>query len=76
MITAKVFQSGNSQAVRIPKEYRIDSDEVRVNRIGKALVLLPKDDSWSLFSEGVREVGEDYPSRIERSEPQERSELK
>jgi len=70
MITTKVFQSGNSQAVRIPREYRIDSDEVTVNRIGKALVLLPKDDSWSLFSEGVREVGEDYPSTIERDKPQ------
>ena len=66
MITAKVFQSGNSQAVRIPREYRIDADEMTVNRIGKALVLLPKGDSWALFSEGVREFGDDYPSRIER----------
>ena len=76
MITTKVFQSGNSQAVRIPREYRIDSDEVTVNRIGKALVLLPKNDSWSLFSEGVREVGEDYPSTIERDKPQKRSDIK
>jgi antitoxin VapB len=76
MITTKVFQSGNSQAVRIPREYRIDSDKVVVNRIGKALVILPEDESWSLFSEGVREIGEDYPSSIERDKPQERSDLK
>jgi len=76
MITTKVFQSGNSQAVRIPKEYRIDSDEVTVNRIGKALVLLPKGDSWSLFSEGVREISDDYPTKIKRDKPQKRSALK
>lgn len=76
MITAKVFQSGNSQAVRIPKEYRIDSDEVTVNRIGKALVLLPKDDLWSLFSEGVREISDDYPTEIKRDKAQKRSDLK
>ncbi|MDD2599820.1 MAG: type II toxin-antitoxin system VapB family antitoxin [Kiritimatiellae bacterium] len=76
MITTKVFQSGNSQAVRIPKEYRIDADEITVNRIGKALVLLPKDDSWSLFSEGVQEIGEDYPSTIEGNKPQKRSDIK
>ena len=56
MITTKVFESGNSQIVRIPKEYRIDSGEVLINRIGKALVLLPKNDPWSLFSQGIREL--------------------
>lgn len=75
MITAKVFQSGNSQAVRIPNEYRIDADEVSVNRLGRALVLLPKDDPWSLFSEGVQEIGNDYPSLIKRDNPQKRSDI-
>jgi len=39
---AKVFQSGNSQAVRLPKEYRFDVDEVEVSREGDAVILRPK----------------------------------
>lgn len=41
---AKVFQSGNSQAVRLPKEFRLDVDEVEVSREGDALILRPKPD--------------------------------
>lgn len=39
---AKVFQSGNSQAVRLPKDFRFDVDEVEVSREGDALILRPK----------------------------------
>jgi antitoxin VapB len=42
--TAKVFQSGNSQAVRLPKEFRLDTDEVEITREGDALILRPKRD--------------------------------
>ena len=64
MITAKVFKSGNSQAVRLPKEYRLDAKEVSVNRIGNVLMLVPKGDPWRVFSEGLKEVGDDFPSSI------------
>lgn len=39
---AKVFQSGNSQAVRLPKEFRFDVDEVEVTREGDAVILRPR----------------------------------
>jgi antitoxin VapB len=39
---AKVFQSGNSQAVRLPKEFRFDVDQVEVTREGDAVVLRPR----------------------------------
>lgn len=42
MKTAKVFQQGNSQAVRLPKEFRLQEDEVFIRREGDALVLIPK----------------------------------
>jgi antitoxin VapB len=64
VITAKVFKSGNSQAVRLPKEYRLDADEVFVNRIGNVLILVSKDDPWAVFSDGIREVGDDFPKSI------------
>jgi antitoxin VapB len=64
MITAKVFKSGNSQAVRLPKEYRLDVKEVSVNRIGNVLMMVPKGDPWRVFSEGLKEIGDDFPSSI------------
>jgi antitoxin VapB len=42
MKTAKVFKQGNSQAVRLPKEFRLSEDEVEIRREGEAIVLLPK----------------------------------
>lgn len=42
MKTAKVFQQGNSQAVRLPKEFRFSEDEVYIKREGDTVVLLPK----------------------------------
>ncbi|MCZ7558910.1 MAG: antitoxin [Burkholderiaceae bacterium] len=42
---AKVFRSGNSQAVRLPKEFRFDVDEVEVSREGDALILRPRPDT-------------------------------
>ena len=42
MKTAKVFQHGNSQAVRLPKEFRFQSDEVLVKRASGGVLLLPK----------------------------------
>jgi antitoxin VapB len=42
MTTAKVFQSGNSQAVRLPKEFRLTSDEVEIFRRGDEIVLREK----------------------------------
>lgn len=42
MRTAKVFKSGNSQAVRIPAEFQFDTDEVEIFRRGDELVLRKK----------------------------------
>ncbi|MPR12639.1 type II toxin-antitoxin system VapB family antitoxin [Microvirga tunisiensis] len=42
MITAKVFRSGNSQAVRLPKQFRLNSDEVEIFRRGDEIVLREK----------------------------------
>ncbi len=58
MISAKVFKSGNSQAIRLPKEYRLDVDSVQINKIGNLLVLIPKDDPWVSFIEGINEADE------------------
>ena len=47
MDTAKVFWSGRSQAVRLPKEFRFDTDEVRIRRHGAAVILEAVAHDWS-----------------------------
>ena len=47
MKTARVFRSGNSQAVRIPKEFRIEGNEVEIRKKGRSLVLRPRRRSWT-----------------------------
>jgi len=42
MMTAKIFENGGSQAVRLPKEYRFDANEVSINKIGNIVLLSPK----------------------------------
>ena len=47
MITTRVFKSGNSQAVRIPKEFQFDVDELEIFRRGEEVVLRKKQDNLS-----------------------------
>lgn len=49
MTTAKIFENGRSQAVRLPKEYRFSGDEVIANKIGDIVLLMPKDNMWAGF---------------------------
>ena len=60
MQTAKVFKSGNSQAVRIPREYHIDEDELYINRVGRTIMLFPKDDPWEQFKQMRHEISNDF----------------
>ncbi len=68
MKTAKVFRSGNSQAVRIPKEFQIQGDEVEIERKGELLLLRPKKRSWDAFSESLHKFTEDF-MRDGRNQP-------
>ena len=60
MNTAKVFKSGNSQAVRLPKEFQFSEDEVYIKKVGRTIVLFPKDDPWLLFRESLSEFPDDF----------------
>lgn len=46
MDTARIFLSGRSQAIRLPKEYRFAGTEVAVKHFGNGVLLLPVDDPW------------------------------
>ena len=60
MMTAKVFENGRSQAIRLPKECRFNTDEVAVNRIGEIVLLMPKTNKWSSFMQAIDMFSDDF----------------
>ena len=59
MDTAKIFENGRSQAVRLPKKYRFDTDEVVVQQLGNAVILVPKESAWQMFLYGLNSFTND-----------------
>lgn len=53
MDTARLFQSGRSQAVRLPKEYRFSGTEVVVKHFGSGVLLLPAGNPWQTLRDGL-----------------------
>ena len=64
---AKVFKNGASQAVRLPREFRFDTDEVCIKRIGSAVLLFPKDAAWDLMGVALSQMDNDFMA--ERNQP-------
>lgn len=60
METAKIFENGRSQAVRLPKKFRFSEDEVYIQDLGKAVLLVPKNEVWQTFLEGVNDFTVDF----------------
>jgi antitoxin VapB len=60
MQTAKLFQNGQSQAVRLPKEFRFHGDKVFIKRMGNAVVLLPYHDSWQSLFDSLDQFSDDF----------------
>ena len=50
MNTAKVFTTGRNQSIRLPKEFRFDSDEVMINRFDDLVVLFPRKKGWDIMA--------------------------
>lgn len=74
MEVAKVFESGHSQAVRLPKKFRFEEDEVLVQRIGEAVLLTPKDAAWKTFMDGVNGFTDDFLADGRKQEIQQKRE--
>jgi antitoxin VapB len=76
MATAKLFWSGRSQAVRLPKEFRFRGAEVRIRRHGNAVILEPLADDWSWLDAIVGTLDDDFVEAVkEQPQQQERPEL-
>ena len=68
MICTKVFTSGNSQAVRIPKEFHIDFSELLIKKIGSSIILTPKESNWENLERSLSEFSDDFMTEG-RSQP-------
>jgi len=68
MKTAKLFRNGDSQAVRLPKEFRFDGTEVLIKRVGNAVVLLPQTAGWDTLEHSLRKFPDDFMT--ERQQPE------
>ena len=71
--TGKVFMSGRSQAVRVPKEYRFDCNEVAIRRVGRHIILSPRftdwEDYWTHSSRPTDDFVESIRNRHENEWP-------
>ena len=69
---AKVFQNGRSQAIRLPKEYRVDTNEVYIEKIGHSLIIVPKEKSkWNVMRNALNDL-EDFELERNQLEIQQR----
>ncbi|HCI12403.1 MAG: virulence factor [Gallionellales bacterium GWA2_60_142] len=71
MKTAKLFQNGQSQAVRLPKEFRFEGDEVFIKKSGNVVLLIPTAHSWDSLLGSLEKFSPDFMS--ERSQPQQQT---
>ncbi|PJZ49011.1 type II toxin-antitoxin system antitoxin VapB [Leptospira saintgironsiae] len=67
MNRAKIFKNGDSQAIRLPKEYRFKGKEVYIHKEGENVVLTPINDAVDGFWNTLNEFSTDF--KIERDQP-------
>jgi antitoxin VapB len=70
--TAKIFTNGRSQAVRLPKEFRFDTSEVYIRKVGDEVVISAKKSSWEDFFNRKSTFGDDFLAERDNDFPQER----
>jgi antitoxin VapB len=74
MATAKLFKTGRSQAVRLPKEFRFEGKEVRIRRVGQGVLLEPMKTDWQAVFDKIDRLRGDpiFPDGREQPPMQER----
>jgi antitoxin VapB len=75
METARLFKNGQSQAVRLPKDFRFEGEKVFIKRVGNAVVLIPYHDSWETLFESLDQFSDDFMEAREQPPAQHRESL-
>lgn len=75
MKTAKLFKNGRSQAVRLPKAYRFEGNEVYIKRVAGGVLLISKNHSiWDLWEKNLMKYEEPFLTERNQPEPQQKRE--
>ena len=75
MKTAKLFRNGQSQAVRLPKEFRFEGVSVFIQHLGGGVLLVPKHDPWNSMFEATKRFSEDFMADRDQGDQPERESL-
>jgi antitoxin VapB len=75
MKVAKVFKNGRSQAVRIPKEFRFDTETVYIKKEGEVVMLIPAKKVWKPLIEALDRFTDDFMPERKQLKIQERENL-
>lgn len=75
MKTAKLFRNGQSQAVRLPKAFRIEGEEVFIKKMGTATILFPVTNPWKSLINSLNKFSKDFMETREQSAQQKREEM-
>ncbi len=75
MKTARLFKNGHSQAVRLPLEFRFEGTRVYIKRMGKAVILLPEQDTWQVLIDSLGQFSADFMAARDQPEQQQRETL-
>jgi len=70
--TAKIFMNGRSQAVRLPKDFRFDCDEVFIRKHGDKIIISPKKNTWDEFFDEESAFDDNFLEDREQEKPQNR----
>ena len=75
MQTAKLFNNGRSQAVRLPKEFRFSGDEVYIKKYQGIVMLLPKESPWTTLVDSLDRFSSDFMDERNQPNQQQRASL-
>ncbi len=75
MKTAKIFQNGQSQAVRLPKEFRFEGDHVFIKKSGNIVMLIPAKESWNSLVDSLDKFTDDFMGERKQLDTQTREPL-
>ena len=75
MKTAKLFQNGQSQAVRLPKEFRFEGQEVFIKKMGSAIIMFPIENPWGSLVNSLSKFSSDFMETRNQPKQQDRDDL-
>jgi len=75
MKTAKIFQNGQSQAVRLPKEFRFEGNHVFIKKEGDTVILIQQKNSWDMLFNSLDKFSDDFMVTREQLEIEKREEF-